>query len=182
MKELSLNILDIAQNSIKAGAKTIAVTLNENLLTDRLTLEITDDGCGMDEATAARVCDPFYTSRTTRKVGLGLPFLKMQAELTGGGMELRSVLGAGTTVKAWFVPSSVDFTPLGDLPSTVLTLVQGSPSLDFEYLHIVTDSAGTREKRFFTAEVREALGGDVSLAEPEVLEWIGGYLTELYTQ
>lgn len=179
MKELSLNILDIAQNSIKAEAKNILISIDEDSVTDRLTLTIKDDGCGMDAATVEKVTDPFYTSRTTRSVGLGLPFLKMQAEMTGGGFEISSQVGVGTVVKAVFVPSSVDFTPLGDISSTWLILVQGSPDIDFEFIHTIT---GKDEKRFSTLEVRQALGEDVSLAEQEVLDWIREYLNEMYAE
>ena len=183
MKELSLNILDITQNSIKAGAKLISIILDENRIADRLALTIDDNGCGMDETTLVKVADPFYTSRTTRSVGLGLPFLKMQAEMTGGDFSITSQVGVGTTVKASFLPSSIDFTPLGDLISTVITLVQGSPELDFIFSHTITDASipnGKTEIHLSTAEIREVLGDEVSLAEQDVLDWIKGSLDEMY--
>lgn len=123
MQELSLNILDIAENSVKAGASLITVAVCYRPAADRLTVTITDDGCGMDAETVRRVCDPFYTTRTTRRVGMGLPLWKMAAEMTGGAMTVESVPGAGTTVTAVFGLSHIDRLPLGDLPQTMATLI-----------------------------------------------------------
>ena len=181
MKDLSLYVLDITMNSVKAGAKNIDVSLTEN--GNWLTFRVTDDGCGMTAEQVARISDPFFTSRTTRKVGLGVPFLRLLAEQTGGTVEIASKSeaeypdGHGTTTTATFDMSSIDFIPLGDLISTVITLVQGSPDRDFRYTHV--REAGTVS--LDTAELREALG-DVSLAEPEVLAWIREYLEEQYGQ
>ena len=181
MKDLSLYVLDITMNSVKAGAAHIDVSLVED--GKWLTFTVTDDGCGMSAEQLARVSDPFFTSRTTRKVGLGVPFLRLLAEQTGGGVEITSKSEAehpddhGTTTKATFDTTSIDFIPLGDLVSTVITLVQGSPDRDFRFTHV--REAGTVS--LDTAELREALG-DVSLAEPEVLAWIREYLEEQYAQ
>lgn len=180
MKELSLYVLDIAMNSVKAGASHIAITLSER--GNWLTFSVTDDGCGMRADQVARLSDPFFTTRTTRKVGLGVPFLRMLAEQTGGTVEICSVSKEvsdehGTTIKATFDMSSIDFIPLGDMISTVVTLVQGSPERDFCYTHERENGTVSLD----TAELREALG-DVSLAEPEVLAWIRDYLEEQYGQ
>ena len=180
MKELSLNLLDVAENSVKAGA-----TLTELLLTEeqnRLTMTIRDDGCGMSAEVVAKVIDPFYTTRTTRKVGLGVPFLKMEAEQTGGSLTISSTEASvdpichGTTLTAVFYTDHVDFTPLGDVISTVSTLIQGHPDTDFLFSH--TTEKG--EVRLDTRELRSVLGEDVSLGEYEVIKWIEAYLKEQY--
>lgn len=174
MKELSLNILDVTENSVRAGAKNILVSLvcdSEGILT----LTISDDGCGMDEETVRRVSDPFYTTRTTRKVGLGVPFLKLAAMQADGDMTIESTVGEGTCVKATFDTNNLDFTPIGDMVSTMTTLIMGAPDVDFVYEH--TSPAGS--VRLDTKELREVLG-DVSLASVEVIAWIKEYLREQY--
>ena len=179
MKDLSLNLLDIAENSVKAEA-----TLTQLLLTQEgstLTFQVVDDGRGMTEEVLKGVVDPFYTTRTTRKVGLGLPLLRMAAEQTGGHMEVTSRHfeshpdDHGTTVTAVFHTDHIDCPPVGDLVATVTTLIQGHPDRDFHFLH-VTDG---RQVELDTRDLRQVLG-DVSLAEYEVLQWITGYLTDQY--
>ena len=191
MQELSLNILDIAENSVKAGASLITVAVCYRPAADRLTVTITDDGCGMDAKTVRKVTDPFYTTRTTRRVGMGLPLWKMAAEMTGGAMTVESAPGVGTTVTAWLLSlAGIDggnvwvnllkptsFTPilaLGDLPQTMATLIGGSPEKDFR---LEFDYDGAR----FAADTREyraVLGEEISLAEPEVLAFITGQVAE----
>lgn len=181
MKELSLNILDIAQNSIRAGARHVEIALTDG--GGWRTLTVTDDGSGMDEALLRRVTDPFATTRTTRPVGLGLPLLKLAAEQTGGALTIDSrtaqagdagtafAAGSahGTRVTATFDPGHIDCVPLGDLAATVVTLLQGSPELDFRFTLAL---AGMPEPFVLdTAQMREALGGEVPLSEPEVLAW-----------
>ncbi len=173
MKELSLNVLDIAQNSVSAGAKNIVIEINELESKDIVEIIITDDGCGMSEEFLARVTDPFTTTRTTRKVGMGIPLLKMEAEMAGGSFSIESEVGKGTRVYASFGRSNIDMPPLGDLTGTIITLVQGSPDIDFIYRRR-TDKG---EYEFSAAEVREALGG-VPLDTPEVLVWIREYIEE----
>ena len=174
MKELSLNILDVTENSVSAGAKNIEVSLieDENGI---LTLTIGDNGCGMTPEVVKSVIDPFYTTRTTRKVGLGVPLLKMAAEQTGGSIDIKSEVGVGTTVTATFDTKSIDFTPIGDMVSTLTTLIMGAPDRDFEYIHRRPGA----EVALSTLQLREVLG-DVSLGEPEVIAWIKDYLTEQY--
>ena len=171
MKDLSLHILDIAQNSITAGAKRLDLELAEE--GGRITLTVADDGSGMAPELLARVSDPFTTTRTTRKVGLGLPLLRLTAEQTGGSLAIESTLGVGTTVTARFQRRHLDCPPLGDLAGTVALLIQGSPEMELTYRH--TTPRG--EAALSTAELRDILG-DVSLAEPEVFAWIQDYLTE----
>lgn len=180
MKELSLNILDIAQNSIKAGATLVDIRLTETK--EFLTICIADDGCGMTDEVLMGVVNPFYTTRTTRKVGLGLPFLKQAAEQTGGEMKLTSrhiseePLNHGTEVVATFFKEHIDFTPLGDIESTLLTLLQGNPNLDFCFLH----SMEGREVSMDTRQIRAVLGDDIPLNSPEILDWIKQYIHEQY--
>ncbi len=170
MTELSLNILDIAQNSVSAKATRIEIKVNESRTENLMLIEIVDNGCGMSEETLKAVQDPFYTSRTTRKVGLGIPFFKLAAELTGGSFELKSELGKGTTVQARFVHDSIDRPPLGDMRETMITLIKCNPELNFIYEHRVD------EKKFILdmEEIRSVLRG-ISPDEPEVLAFISEY-------
>ena len=180
MKDLSLNLLDIAENSVKAGATLTKLHILQE--GDRLTFRVADDGCGMTEEILKGVTDPFYTTRTTRKVGLGLPLLRMAAEQTGGSMEVQSRHkdahpdDHGTVVTAVFHTDHIDCPPVGDLVATVTTLIQGHPDTDFHFLHAMDG----REVELDTRQLREILG-EVSLAEFEVLQWISGFLTDQYT-
>ena len=177
MKELSLNILDVAKNSVSAGASDIEISLNEDE-SGMLTLIIGDNGCGMSAETLRGVTDPFYTTRKTRKVGMGLPLLKMAAEQTGGGLKIASsdkIGESGTRLEATFDTKSIDFMPIGDIVSTVCILIAGSPEINFDF----SDVSPTRNVSLKTAELREVLG-DISLAEPEVQQWIKEYLEEQY--
>ena len=181
MKELSLNILDVAENSVKAGA-----TLTQILLTEEgntLTIEIVDDGCGMSEDVVRSVVDPFYTTRTTRKVGMGIPLLKLAAEQTEGNLTIESVTqeadpdNHGTHVTALFYTDHIDFTPLGDVSSSVLTLIQGHPDTDFLFCH----QKNGRSVELDTRELRGVLG-DVPLNCYDVMTWIKGFLEEQYEE
>ena len=183
MKELSLNILDIAQNSIKANASLLEILLEETNETLRIT--ITDNGCGMTPEILARVTDPFCTTRTTRKVGMGLPLFKMEAEQTGGNLEISSKSIAdypdshGTKVSALFFKNHIDFTPLGDVISTVITIIQGScDKTELIYRHIYPETG--LDVKLDTRILKETLGNEVPLSEPEVLQWITEVLKENY--
>ena len=173
MKELSLNILDLVQNSITAGAGRVTVTVTESEADDRLSVGIENDGCGMEEDFLRRVTDPFTTTRTTRRVGMGIPLFKMEAEMAGGSFEITSRPGEGTRLSASFQLSHLDTPPLGDMAGTVAAIVQSTPDMELYYEH----RTDTGEFLFSTAEIREALGG-VSLSEPAVVEWIGEYVRE----
>ena len=176
MKELSLNILDIAQNSIKAQAKHLTITLDWNK--SWLTVSIEDDGVGMSPEFAEQAANPFTTTRTTRKVGMGLPLFKLAAEQTGGTFSIASHQAQfegdehGTTVSATFDTNHVDCEPIGDIVSTVLTLIQGNPELSLTYIN----SRDGEEQRLSTDEMREILGDDVPLNSPEVLAWAREFL------
>ena len=179
MKELSLNILDIAQNSLKARATQVIIEIVED--SDNLVFTITDNGCGMSEEFLANVTNPFTTTRKTRKVGLGLPLLKMQSELTGGEFSITSKseqehADHGTTVTASFKKSSIDYLPLGDIVGTVCTLIQGIGNVDLIFRHILPNG----EIALSTEEMREMLG-DVPLDLPEVIVWVKDFLEENYS-
>lgn len=179
MKELSLNILDIAMNSVKAGAKNIGIELTE--LQNELTISIRDDGCGMSEAVVRRLSDPFYTTRTTRKVGMGVPFYLLAAEQTGGSVHIDSVPAPdphhGTTITAVFCTDHIDFTPLGDIISTVTTLIHGYPDIDLTFAHRFAQS----EVSLSTRQIKEMLG-DIPINSLEILNWIRDFLEEQYSQ
>ena len=173
MKEIALHLLDIVQNSVKAGAAHVDIgfTLDENGL---LTMTVRDDGCGMAPEFVAKVRNPFVTTRTTRKVGLGIPLLTQNAMLTGGNVDIDSEPGRGTVITATFRTDSIDCLPLGDLASTVATIIMGSPDRP-EFSVSCSSPAG--EMTFSTEEIRTVLEG-VSLAEPEVVQWIQQSLQE----
>ena len=166
--------MDIAQNSISAGAKQIEIFVCEDSVADSMIISIADNGCGMTAEQVANVTDPFFTTRTTRKVGLGVPLFKMEAEMTGGALKVQSEKGVGTTLTVRFVPSHVDMIPLGDINSTVLLLVTCNPDRDFIFHHGID----SREFTLDTHELRRELGDEVALNSPDVVEWIKGYLDE----
>ena len=179
MKELSLNVLDIAKNSVKAGATLIDISLVE--VGTLLTMTITDYGCGLKPEIVETVMNPFYTTRTTRKVGMGVPLLMLAAEQTGGTVTIESRHeedhpdSHGTVVTATFHTDHIDFTPIGDMVSTMETLIMGSPEIDFTFVH---DRNGERVE-LDTRQIREVLG-DVPLDSYEVIQWIGDFLREQY--
>ena len=178
MKELSLHILDVAKNSVKAGATLIEISVT-TASDGIMTVMIKDDGCGMTDEVLARVTDPFYTTRTTRKVGLGLPLFRLAAEQTGGELKIKSSTEegkSGTEVTVTFDTKSIDCMPMGDIISTVCILVAGSPDKDF----VFTDETEQRKVGLDTRELRAVLGDEVSLAEPEIQTWMSEYLKEQY--
>jgi len=180
MDELSLYILDITMNSVRAGADKVTVSLYES--DSVLRFSVQDNGCGMTEEQLARLRDPFFTTRKTRKVGLGIPFLTMLAEMTDGHVTVTSVHESqstehGTAITAEFGKNHIDCLPLGDIVGTYTTLIQGSPDIAFTFIHETPN--GT--VRLCTEELREILG-DISLAEPEILIWIEQHLHEQYNE
>lgn len=178
MRELSLNVMDVAQNSISAGASLITVEVEEDLTQDLLRISVKDNGRGMTPQQVQSVTDPFYTTRTTRSVGLGVPLFKMEAEMTGGSFTIDSVVGEGTELTAVFHPSSVDMIPLGDINGTIQLLITSNPERDFLFTRSYKDHKARRDFALRTAELREVLGGDVALNAPEVVLWIKDYLSE----
>lgn len=173
MRELSLNILDIVQNSITANASLITIEVSENTVEHTLLIGVYDNGKGMSETQVQSVIDPFFTTRTTRKVGMGIPLFKMAAEQTGGNLEIESELGVGTQIQAIFKTDSVDFTPLGDVASTIQMLITMNTDRDFVYKHKV-------DEKEFICDTRElkAILGDVPLDTYEVSQWILEFIKE----
>lgn len=173
MTEISLNILDVAENSIRADASHISIEVLIQTKADTLTILIEDDGCGMDEEQVMRVIDPFFTTRNTRKVGLGIPFFKQAAESTGGSFAITSKVGCGTKVKAVFKLSHIDRMPLGDINTTIHTLIVFNESIDFRYKYV-------HDCHMFelNTEDMKAILGDVSFKDLEVSKFIKEYLDE----
>ena len=181
MKELSLNILDIVENSTKAKAELICIKITEE--NSILTIKISDDGYGMSDDTILSVSNPFYTTRTTRKVGMGIPLFRLAAEQTGGSLTISSKQinlypeDHGTVVTASFDMGHIDFTPLGDIISTLLTLIQGHPTIDFVFSHIKPNGSVTLDTR----EIKSVLE-NVPIDTFEVLLWIKENLSEQYDE
>ncbi len=173
MQELSLNILDIAQNSVRAGASLIEISVIKQTEDKRLIIVIEDNGCGMNEEQVKRVIDPFFTTRTTRKIGLGIPFFKMTAEMTGGSFQIQSTPNVGTRVEAEYCYTHLDMLPLGDVPATVVTLISGSPEIDFVFRYAVNEETFTLDTR----EVRQMLE-DVQINSNEILAFLKQMLEE----
>lgn len=171
MRELSLNILDIAQNSVRANAKNLDIIVTADSIYDWLTIKIDDDGDGMSEEFANRVFDPFTTTRTTRKAGMGLPLFKTACECTGGQLILQTQIGKGTSITATQKISHIDRMPLGDLGATVTTLIMSSPDIT---LNLTYKIDGT-EFFFTTKDVAQTLEG-ILITEPEVLQLIQEYI------
>lgn len=179
MDELSLYVLDITMNSVRAGADEISISLVEDDV--YIVFTVKDNGCGMTKEQVDRLSDPFFTTRKTRKVGLGIPFLTMLAEMTGGYVKIESTPEAlsedhGTVITAKFGKNHIDFIPLGDIVSTVTTLIQGSPKINFTFTHTLKNGA----VELSCKKLREILGDEISLSSPEILTWIDGYLREQY--
>ena len=171
MRELSLNLLDIAENSLKAKASLIEITVS--VKGNVLSFVIADNGCGMSESFLSKVTDPFTTTRTTRKVGMGIPLLKMTAEMSGGTFHITSKEGKGTTTSATFQVDHIDRPPLGELEDSIITLITdlGESNLIFTY------SVEDRTFVFDTREVRAELEG-IPMDNPEVLVFIRDLIKE----
>ena len=170
MKDLALHILDILQNSVTAGSTLVKLQIDEVPARDLYIVNITDNGIGMDAETVQQVTDPFFTTRTTRKVGLGLPLLKQNAERTGGSMTIQSKPGIGTEVDVVFVYSHIDRIPAGDIAGTLALTVSSYPAIDFIYTH--NTPGGTFI--FDTFEIKETLG-DLPVSNPQVI----GFMKDL---
>jgi anti-sigma regulatory factor (Ser/Thr protein kinase) len=173
MTELSLNVLDVANNSIRANASLIEIKIQIQRDLDTLTITLTDNGCGMTEEQLHQVEDPFFTTRTTRRIGLGVPFFKMAALSTGGDFKIESTPGVGTSVTAMFGLSHIDRMPLGDMNSTMHTLITLNTHMDFLYTYAFDERHYTLDTR----EFREILN-DVPLDTPDVSSYIKEYLEE----
>lgn len=173
MRDLSLHILDIAENSISAEASLVEIRLEENRRENLLVLEITDNGKGMDEEMRSRALSPFATSRKTRDVGLGLPLLAAAADQAGGRLTLESEPGKGTKVRATFELNHIDLKPLGDIAETILTLIIANPGIEFVYRHRI-DGA---EYVLDTREVKARLDG-VPIHSPEITKFLRNHINK----
>jgi len=167
LREISLHILDIAENSVNAGASIVKITIIENIKKNQLIIRIEDNGKGMDEETVHKITDPFVTSRTTRKVGLGIPFLKEAAEACRGGLEIKSEPGKGTSISVSFQYDHIDRMPLGDIESTLLNLIIGYPEVRW----IFTYQNDDKEFHLDTQPIREILG-EIPLSDPNVIKYL----------
>lgn len=178
MKDLASHIMDIVQNSVRAEAQRIGITITEDSGKDVFTIEISDNGCGMDAETVKRVSDPFFTSRTVRKVGLGIPLLQQNAERTGGKLTITSAPGEGTILCACFSHVHIDRPPLGDIADTIGLLIAANPHIHFIYTHITERG----EYIFDSEEIKSVIEG-VPLNHPDILaalkEMIRENLTEI---
>ena len=173
MLELALQILDIAENSVRAGAKTVRITVAEQVRADRLRIEIVDDGRGMNEAELQRAIDPFYSTKKVRRVGLGLPMLADAAQRSGGRFAISSQEGVGTRVAVSFQLSHLDRQPLGDLEGALVVLLAGNGGVDFVYRH-------RRGKKGFTLDTRQIRRqiGEIPLNHPEVIRFVRQHIRE----
>lgn len=177
MRELSLHILDIAENGITAGANCIHISVDEARSRNVLTLKIQDNGRGMPADKLEKLKDPFVTSRTTRRVGLGLPLLAAAAERCEGNIDVKTTPGIGTDVRATFAYNHIDRAPIGDMASTITTLILGNPNVDFVYTHIIDGNE-------FILDTRELKEGpaDLSLSDPMVIYHLTQRIRESLSQ
>ena len=173
MRELSLHILDLAQNSVEAGARNLLIDIDENE-NGYFTFSISDDGRGMTEEMVKKVRDPFVTTRLTRKVGMGIPFMDMVTSQCGGYFDIKSQPGEGTVVKAAFKADNIDRPPLGDIAGSIAVLLAGAPELNLVFNYKAENGAFC----FDTRQVREVLGQDTDFAHPEIYRWTEEYLRQ----
>ena len=173
MNELSLHILDICQNSIKANATLIQIRVTEDLSSNLFQIQIEDNGKGMNQTTLSQVSDPFYTTRTTRKVGLGISLFKMAAEMAGGDLIITSKEGQGTCVTATFEHNHIDRAPLGNIEDTLMILILNEANIDIRYEH----NYNNQQYVFDTRDIKEVLG-DIPLSNHDVVLWIKQHINQ----
>ena len=173
MKDLSLHILDIVENAIAAKARKIEILVIEEPREDRLTIEIHDDGIGMDEQASKKATDPFFTTRTSRKVGLGLSLMAQAAQEAGGTLRIESALGKGTKVAASFQYRHIDRKPLGNMIETMTTLFLGNPELEISYVHQKDGKSYVLNSQMLKERFKCG-----SLTHPEVIQWVKMHLKE----
>jgi len=183
-RDLSQHILDIAENGVKAGATLLHLTIEEDFVADTLRIVVQDNGSGMNAETLAKVEDPWFTTRTTRNVGLGIPFFKQAAEMCGGTFDITSEPGVGTITEATFQHSHIDRPPLGDLAGTLLCMIVGFEGVDVLYEHRVDAREDTEREdtgcvfTLDTRDIRNILGDDVPFSDPDVLAFLNESLHE----
>ena len=173
LPEISLSILDIAENSVSAGSSLVSIYVSEDTVSHRLKIRIDDNGKGMTPEQLSSVTDPFFTSRTTRKIGLGIPFFKQEAEISGGSFDISSEVGKGTEVRAEFCTDNIDCMPLGDINQTILSLITMHEDLNFYYRYEYDGNSFELD----TVNIKKILDG-VSFQEREVFQFLKDYLTE----
>ena len=173
MPDIAMHLLDIVFNSIRAGAHLIKITILNLASKDELRCRVEDDGCGMDEATVEAVQSPFYTTRTTRDVGLGVPLFKEGALQTGGQFKLESKPGKGTCIEAVYVRSNIDCPAIGDLAETLVTLIQADANIEYEVNYTWDEGSFILN----TQEIKEILDG-VPINEPDIILWFKVYINE----
>lgn len=178
MPDIATHILDIVYNSIRALASLIKISILDSDISNQITIEIIDNGCGMDKTTLNNVVDPFYTTRKTRKVGLGIPLFKEGALLTGGSFDISSTVGGGTKLKVTYIKDNIDCPPIGDLPTVLVTLIQANENINYEFLY-KTDN---NKYEFNTIDIKAVLE-DVKINEPSIILWLKDYIKEgLYNE
>jgi hypothetical protein len=173
MLELSAHILDIAENSVRAGATKVEIIIDEDSAKNLLTIEINDNGSGMAKEEIKKAFDPFYTTKKVRRFGLGIPLLADAAHRAGGRLDVQSEQGKGTTLKAAFQLDHWDRQPMGDLIGTLITLIAGNCDIDFLFIHKNND----RQFAMDTREIRQEIN-DIPLNHPEILKYIRGVLED----
>jgi len=173
VRELSLHILDTLENSLEAGATRLELVIDEDSKHDLLRIRVSDNGRGMDTEMTRRVLDPFFTTRTTRHVGLGLPLFAAAAERCNGRLHIQSQPGVGTTVIAEFQHSHMDRSPLGDLPKTLMAVLLSERPVDLYYRHTVNGESFELD----TAAIRRELG-DVPISHPRIRSWLSEAIKE----
>jgi signal transduction histidine kinase len=156
MEDLSLHILDIVENSVAARANKIEIRISEDEKKDSLSVEVIDNGLGMDKKTVKKALDPFYTTKTVRRFGLGLPLLSEAAKAANGHLSIRSKRGEGTKIRADFQYSHIDRKPLGDMSQTIITLIIGNPDIDLIYVHIKNSQKYILDTRKIKEQLKEA--------------------------
>lgn len=173
MQEIAMSILDIAYNSIKAKASLIKIFIHDSSKSNIISIQIIDNGTGMDQETVNKVIDPFYTTRTTRKVGLGIPMFKENIEATGGNFSIKSVINEGTEVSGEFVKNHIDTPPMGNIVETIITLIQADDKIDYLFKYTSDDF----EFILDTKDIKQILDG-VAINLPEVIIWLKNYIKE----
>lgn len=181
MQELSLNVLDIVQNSVKAKASLIKIIVSVNPFQKTMEITIIDDGCGMTDEQVKKVINPFFTTRTTRKVGLGVPFFKMSADMTGGDFKIESEISKGTKIWAFYHTDHLDMMPLGDMAATMVSLISVNPDIDFIYTYNViglnSDDETANSFVMSTKEIKAIMEG-LPINSPDVLSFIKDFINQ----
>ena len=173
MLELAAHILDIAENSVRAGAKLVEIIINEDDSKNLLSIEINDNGSGMTKEEITKALDPFYTTKKVRRIGLGIPMLSDAAQRAGGNLNLDSTKGKGTNLKVTFQLDHIDRQPLGDIVGTIVILIAGNSDIDFLFKYRKNDW----QFKLDTRDIRKEIS-DIPINHPEILKYIRSVLEE----